>query len=153
MNFWFKDRSRMIQVSNIAQIRNAALANSLQTAVILLISLRLILDAASFFSCFACGAKTCVSCSVAFHSGYTCSQYKESLVENKASEARSKVWLDKNAKLCICGKWVQKTDGCDHMRCRCGAEWCYACGVSYTLISRMGNVAHRQTCIHHRPVM
>jgi hypothetical protein len=35
-------------------------------------------------------------------------------------------------KMCpFCNFWVEKTVGCDHMRCRCGKEFCYRCGGVY----------------------
>jgi hypothetical protein len=27
-----------------------------------------------------------------------------------------------------CAVWVEKADGCDNMKCRCGANFCYKCG-------------------------
>jgi len=30
-----------------------------------------------------------------------------------------------------CKYWVEKTDGCDHLTCKCGNEFCYKCGVNY----------------------
>jgi len=30
-----------------------------------------------------------------------------------------------------CKFWVQKNDGCNHMTCRCGYEFCYVCGGKY----------------------
>jgi hypothetical protein len=27
-----------------------------------------------------------------------------------------------------CSVWVEKAEGCDSMRCRCGASFCYRCG-------------------------
>jgi E3 ubiquitin-protein ligase RNF144 len=31
----------------------------------------------------------------------------------------------------FCKVWVEKSDGCDHMKCRCGMEFCYECGGVY----------------------
>lgn len=30
-----------------------------------------------------------------------------------------------------CKFWVSKNQGCDHMTCRCGYEFCYQCGAKY----------------------
>ena len=30
-----------------------------------------------------------------------------------------------------CKYWVEKNDGCNHMTCRCGYEFCYICGDKY----------------------
>jgi len=111
--------------------------------------IRLITDSISFFTCFDCKSKTCFTCSVPWHSGYTCEQYKAGQEEQKHSESRSGAWLNANAKLCGCGRRVQKTSGCDHMTCVCGAEWCYVCGIDYGNIRRQGNRAHLSTCSHY----
>jgi hypothetical protein len=31
-----------------------------------------------------------------------------------------------------CGHMVERTEGCNHMRCRCGCDFCYACGSRYS---------------------
>ena len=31
----------------------------------------------------------------------------------------------------VCGAAVSKTMACDHMHCRCGADFCYQCGANY----------------------
>ena len=71
------------------------------------------------------------------------------MLEQQFSEERSNTWLNANAKLCKCGRQVQKTDGCDHMTCKCGLEWCWVCGVGYGEIKRIGNKAHKSTCPHY----
>jgi hypothetical protein len=30
-----------------------------------------------------------------------------------------------------CGHIVERSEGCNHMRCRCGVDFCYACGSAY----------------------
>ncbi|KAL3008630.1 hypothetical protein AAZX31_07G042800 [Glycine max] len=30
-----------------------------------------------------------------------------------------------------CNFYVEKVDGCKHITCRCGNEFCYACGSSW----------------------
>ena len=30
-----------------------------------------------------------------------------------------------------CNFWVEKSEGCDHMSCRCGQMFCYKCGGIY----------------------
>lgn len=31
----------------------------------------------------------------------------------------------------FCNHWVLKSEGCDHMKCRCGKDFCYKCGGVY----------------------
>jgi hypothetical protein len=151
-NFFVKGFMRRIPISVIAPTVLVALDRSLTMEVFVSHALRLTFssDAASYFACIKCKSKTCFTCGVPFHSGFTCKQYKDSQADRQFSEDRSKNWLTANAKLCSCGKWVQKKDGCDHMTCLCGAEWCYICGASYRDIKRIGNGAHRRTCLHYR---
>ncbi len=30
-----------------------------------------------------------------------------------------------------CKYWVEKNEGCNHMTCRCGKQFCYVCGGDY----------------------
>lgn len=149
-NFLSKEPARQILISNSVQILNVAKVSSFPILVSSPSYPHLITDEASFFSCMACRVKTCLSCAVKFHSGITCADYKESQKEQTFSEVRSKGWLSRNAKLCVCGRWVWKTEGCDHITCVCGKEWCYICGVSYKLIGKLGNAAHKKNCKHYR---
>ena len=32
-----------------------------------------------------------------------------------------------------CEVWIMKNEGCNHITCRCGAEFCYVCGKIYTV--------------------
>lgn len=85
-----------------------------------------------------------------FHTGQTCTESKVYTEEQNNFEFLSKKWLDANAKVCKCGRWVQKTEGCDHMTCsKCSEEWCWRCGASYSLIRRIGNTAHCGNCPHY----
>merc|ERR1711977_727095 len=37
-----------------------------------------------------------------------------------------------NAQICPhCTSLVERSDGCRHMRCRCGGEFCFLCGDTY----------------------
>ena len=31
----------------------------------------------------------------------------------------------------FCKHWVERTEGCDHMKCRCGKDFCYKCAGPY----------------------
>ncbi len=62
----------------------------------------------------------------------SCAEYK---ISNTMSEDDKK-FLDFAAghkfKQCPkCKFWVEKTEGCDHMRCKCKFEFCYKCGGVY----------------------
>jgi hypothetical protein len=41
-------------------------------------------------------------------------------------------WINEHTKACpYCGNRVEKSDGCDHMECLCGYQFCYSCGGAY----------------------
>jgi hypothetical protein len=71
-------------------------------------------------TCPSCRTRTCVSCLKKEHSG-VCAEDKE----GKAVEALAK---RKGWKQCPQCSWIlERTQGCLHMTCKCGAEWCYSC--------------------------
>ena len=84
------------------------------------------------FTCPVCSKHFCLKCQVEFHDGMTCEQYRK---VNQHSEADDQFLLmvqGARFKQCPnCKFWVEKTEGCDHMRCRCQYEFCYACGGKY----------------------
>mmetsp|Transcript_39516 Transcript_39516/g.85222 ORF Transcript_39516/g.85222 Transcript_39516/m.85222 type:complete len:355 (+) Transcript_39516:38-1102(+) len=48
-------------------------------------------------------------------------------------------WFNDQTTLCPgCGSRVQKVDGCDHMTCLCGCEFCFECGSIQCLCSDNG---------------
>jgi hypothetical protein len=53
--------------------------------------------------------------------------------------------MNSHAKRCRkCRRLILSENGCDHRTCVWRAECCWACGVSYTRIRRLGNVAMRK---------
>jgi len=52
-----------------------------------------------------------------------------------------------------CKNGIFKNDGCDHMTCLCGHEFCWRCSAPYRGargIMTVGNSAHKRWCKHHR---
>lgn len=71
-----------------------------------------------------------------------------------AADEQSGTWLKAYTKPCFCGRWIQKMDGCDHVKCPtrpigCGGEWCWMCGAKYDEIRSIGNTAHTTDCPHY----
>ena len=94
-----------------------------------------IADDQNYFNCPACGNEYCLRCKVAFHTGLNCEQYKQKLIDLKTVDA-DKQFLNfvkgTNYKQCPqCRYWVEKSEGCNHMTCRCKYQFCYACGGKY----------------------
>ncbi len=41
-------------------------------------------------------------------------------------------WIKQNTMLCrVSGNWVERSEGCDHMECLCGHQFCNRCGEAY----------------------
>lgn len=83
------------------------------------------------FICPCCGFSTCVSCKVQWHSGQTCEQYQEWREENAhADERTSNLISELGFQMCpTCQNAVEKSEGCNHMTCRCGTHFCYVCAA------------------------
>ena len=111
----------------------------------------------SFYTCIACGHKSCFECRGPSHLGLTCVQYKSTLARRGLTneESASIKWLNANTRTCYsCGRYCEKISGCDHMTCTpgiggCGAEWCWTCGAKYKDIRLIGNRAHKKHCLYY----
>ncbi len=76
------------------------------------------------FTCNLCKIRYCLECRVEYHEGRSCKQYRDG-----TDEDFSKFAVGQKYKQCPgCRYWVSKNEGCDHMTCRCGEEFCYQCG-------------------------
>ena len=81
------------------------------------------------FLCPLCNKNYCLNCKDEWHRGLTCQQYKDSRDVNKLDNQFFKFVKGAKFKMCPkCKYWVEKNQGCNHMRCRCGADFCYLCG-------------------------
>eukprot|EP00163_Fabomonas_tropica_P033356 TRINITY_DN870_c0_g1_i1.p1 TRINITY_DN870_c0_g1~~TRINITY_DN870_c0_g1_i1.p1 ORF type:complete len:656 (+),score=93.32 TRINITY_DN870_c0_g1_i1:350-2317(+) len=73
--------------------------------------------------CSECDHKFCFKHGDA-HVGSTCRAYN-----SRNGENGNKQWKKKHAKKCPkCKVPVEKSSGCNHMECPCGAAWCWLCG-------------------------
>ena len=81
------------------------------------------------FLCPMCNKNYCLNCKVEWHNGMTCQEYKDSRDVNKLDDKFYQFVKGAKFKMCPrCKYWVEKNQGCNHMKCRCGADFCYKCG-------------------------
>ncbi|KAK7934866.1 hypothetical protein PG985_000361 [Apiospora marii] len=71
--------------------------------------------------CPVCETETCVDCKREAHEGY-CSGDEEG--DRVLGMAREQGWQQCYS----CRAVVERPDGCNHITCNCGAEFCYLCG-------------------------
>ncbi|KAH8161208.1 hypothetical protein CIB48_g7052 [Xylaria polymorpha] len=71
------------------------------------------------------GHYTCITCRNPQHEGSICPQDKDMVRTNELAEEEG--W-----KRCYgCHAYVEHREACQHMTCRCGAEFCYVCGARW----------------------
>mmetsp|Transcript_7437 Transcript_7437/g.11109 ORF Transcript_7437/g.11109 Transcript_7437/m.11109 type:complete len:496 (-) Transcript_7437:2436-3923(-) len=72
-----------------------------------------------------CKKKLCVKCGAEHHAPESC---RKKTAKNSNAEKKTAAWLREMTKLCPnCRQPVEKAQGCNHVTCRCGAQWCYLC--------------------------
>lgn len=73
-------------------------------------------------TCPKCKAKTCPDCAGKFHKSADCPKDPE--IARLVQQAEKEGW-----KRCYqCNAMVELREGCNHMKCRCTAEFCMVCG-------------------------
>ncbi|KAI9010595.1 hypothetical protein DFJ74DRAFT_685015 [Hyaloraphidium curvatum] len=67
-----------------------------------------------------------------WHNDSTCEQYQQWLQENgNGDRLMDELFRGKAWKRCTsCREGVEKTEGCNHMTCRCGGHFCYLCNTN-----------------------
>ncbi|XP_047322850.1 E3 ubiquitin-protein ligase RSL1-like [Impatiens glandulifera] len=86
-------------------------------------------------NCPACRRLFCASCRVPWHPEFSCSEYKRlnARKSGKEDEMARELARKKNWKQCPkCKYYVDKYEGCLHITCRCGYEFCYKCGAKWS---------------------
>eukprot|EP00884_Botryococcus_braunii_P011603 jgi/Botrbrau1/20443/Bobra.145_2s0008.2 len=87
-------------------------------------------------TCPGCGDLLCGHCRSQWHTGYTCRQYQALPDHEKVSEEdRATAEILRHAEgfqqCSRCKMMVELEQGCFHMTCRCGHEFCYRCAVTW----------------------
>ncbi|RCV31345.1 hypothetical protein SETIT_6G169400v2 [Setaria italica] len=85
--------------------------------------------------CPSCRRLFCARCGVApWHAGVTCAEYKRLGKGDRGKEDMMLLEMAKGRRWKRCPKceyFVEKRDGCLHITCRCGFEFCYGCGGTW----------------------
>eukprot|EP01018_Ginkgo_biloba_P028693 Gb_34264 [translate_table: standard] len=88
-------------------------------------------DSGRLFVCGGCSAELCTTCHLEYHPYLSCEKYREFKQDPDAS---LKEWCKgkEDVKRCpICGFTIEKTDGCNHINCKCGKHICWVCLESF----------------------
>jgi len=88
-------------------------------------------NASKGVKCPKCSHWFCSSCRVAWHYGKTCEEYKRQEEKDDMDRTMELAGVNGWRRCNSCGQLVERTGGCLHIKCRCGAQWCYACGSSW----------------------
>ncbi|KZV84056.1 hypothetical protein EXIGLDRAFT_624786 [Exidia glandulosa HHB12029] len=78
-----------------------------------------------YTTCPDCGVGVCTACRAAHEPGMTCAQHEDALP--LADLARQQGWQRCTA----CRRYVQHAEGCWHMTCLCGTQFCYLCAARW----------------------
>ncbi|VDM48743.1 unnamed protein product [Toxocara canis] len=82
-----------------------------------------------------CGAAKCLACRNSFHAPMPCriaQLYCDVLRSNGEEMERAISRQSLMLRRCPqCRSCCERTEGCNHMQCRCGFEFCYACGKRF----------------------
>ncbi|XP_010536490.1 PREDICTED: uncharacterized protein LOC104811473 [Tarenaya hassleriana] len=84
--------------------------------------------------CPACERFVCVECGVPWHSSMSCVEFQNLPVEERdaADITLHRLALNKRWRRCQqCRRMIELIQGCYHMTCWCGHEFCYSCGAEY----------------------
>ncbi|KAI7786989.1 hypothetical protein LA080_001781 [Diaporthe eres] len=82
-------------------------------------------DGRKFGKCDKCRTKVCVRCNGRWHSGRDCPKDEDTV--RFMAQAKDEGW-----QCCFrCKAMVELKEGCNHMTCRCGAEFCMICGARW----------------------
>ncbi|XP_072992514.1 ATP-dependent RNA helicase DEAH11, chloroplastic-like [Typha latifolia] len=79
------------------------------------------------FVCGACTVETCTKCHLEYHPFISCERYKEYKEDPDQSLLEWRHGKE-NVKNCLsCGYTIEKSDGCNHIECKCGTHICWVC--------------------------
>ncbi|KAK1215215.1 hypothetical protein PQX77_022188 [Marasmius sp. AFHP31] len=78
--------------------------------------------------CPSCLALVCMKCHEEGHDGMTCEERRNQIDPAEQDRLNSEWAKGAGVKRCpSCQVWIEKTEGCNHMSCKCGAHICWVC--------------------------
>eukprot|EP00466_Bigelowiella_natans_P002218 jgi/Bigna1/82523/fgenesh1_pg.93_\ len=83
--------------------------------------------------CQACKKVWCVRCKIEWHEGKTCLDVKLKDKFKKGEDDMMKLVEQGDLFKCKCGKFIEKSEGCKYMKCKCGLYFCWACKKKKTI--------------------
>ncbi|KAL5711335.1 RBR-type E3 ubiquitin transferase [Ranunculus cassubicifolius] len=83
--------------------------------------------------CIQCRGLFCINCKVPWHNGLSCYEYKMRNPNPTVEDAKLKSLANtKSWRQCKkCSHMIELAEGCYHITCRCGYEFCYTCGAEW----------------------
>lgn len=83
--------------------------------------------------CTKCHRRFCIDCKVPWHNNMTCIYYKRLNPNPPTEDVKLKSLASSNLwRQCVkCNHLIELAEGCFHMTCRCGHEFCYNCGAEW----------------------
>ncbi|GLC44635.1 hypothetical protein PLESTB_001328000 [Pleodorina starrii] len=91
--------------------------------------------------CHGCRKQLCARCRVVWHSGLSCAQHRALQSQQGGGEDAALLGVagERGWKPCPqCRNLVELAHGCNHITCKCGAEWCYKCGAPWRRLQPAG---------------
>ncbi|KAL5823507.1 hypothetical protein ACOSQ4_021407 [Xanthoceras sorbifolium] len=85
--------------------------------------------------CPVCHRLFCAVCCVPWHSGVDCEEFQRLNEDERGREDLMVMELAKENKWSRCPHckfYVERTEGCPHITCRCSFQFCYGCGSEWT---------------------
>ena len=81
-----------------------------------------VVDLQSSDTCWRCYQRLCLKCGAEAHDGRNCANAHDVRLEGMVQARDNWVRCPK------CKHVLERISGCDHMTCKCGAEFCFCCG-------------------------
>lgn len=79
------------------------------------------------FTCGACGVETCTMCHLEYHEGISCKLYKDFKDHPDLSLEEWRKGKEQVKDCPSCSHTIEKSEGCNHISCRCGKHICWVC--------------------------